>query len=128
MPDAGNALVSPQRGSTSVSNLNATALDPDPTATALEQHESVDAVDVPRLHIGVADTLRRGSLIVVWIGIFLAFGILRPNTFLTVGTMQTIFGSQQALVFIALGALCAFSVGEFDFSVAAVAGLSAPLG
>ncbi|MFE6366054.1 hypothetical protein ACFVP3_39650, partial [Streptomyces sp. NPDC057806] len=53
--------------------------------------------------------------------------LLSPDQFLTTGTLQTIFGSQQALVFIGLGALCAFSVGEFDFSVAAVAGLSATL-
>ncbi|MFF7334999.1 ABC transporter permease [Streptomyces sp. NPDC008150] len=74
-----------------------------------------------------ADTARRGSLIVVWALLFLTFGLLTPDKFLTVGTLQTIFGSQQALVFIALGALCAFAVGEFDFSVAAVAGLSATL-
>jgi len=71
------------------------------------------------------DAFRRGSLILVWIAIFITFAALMPDTFLTSGTLQTIFGSQQALVFIALGALCAFAVGEFDFSVAAVAGLSA---
>lgn len=74
-----------------------------------------------------AGGLRRATLIVVWLGLFVAFGLLRPDTFLTPGTLQTIFGSQQAIVFIALGALCAFSVGEFDFSVAAVAGLSATM-
>ncbi|MDL4818590.1 ABC transporter permease [Actinomadura opuntiae] len=74
-----------------------------------------------------ADLSRRGSLIVVWAALFTTFGVLKPDRFLTVGTLQTIFGSQQALVFIALGALCAFAVGEFDFSVAAVAGLSATL-
>ncbi|GJF33696.1 ribose ABC transporter permease [Kitasatospora sp. NE20-6] len=76
---------------------------------------------------GLADLSRRGSLILVWIALFITFGLLSPDQFPTTGTLQTIFGSQQALVFIALGALCAFSVGEFDFSVAAVAGLSATL-
>ena len=74
-----------------------------------------------------ADLGRRTSLIWIWIALFVIFGLLDPGSFLTAGTLQTIFGSQQALVFIALGALCAFGVGEFDFSVAAVAGLSATL-
>jgi ribose transport system permease protein len=88
-------------------------------ATAGEEPRAARAV--------VADLSRRGSLIVVWIALFVVFGLLRPNEFLTAGTMQAIFGSQQALVFIGLGALCAFAVGEFDFSVAAVGGFSATL-
>ena len=74
-----------------------------------------------------ATGLRRGSLLVVWAALFLVFSLLKPGLFLTQGTLQTIFGSQQALVFIALGTLCAFAVGEFDLSVASVAGLSATL-
>jgi ribose transport system permease protein len=74
-----------------------------------------------------AGALRRGSLLVVWAALFVVFALLEPNLFLTQGTLQTIFGSQQALVFIALGTLCAFVVGEFDFSVASVAGLAATL-
>lgn len=80
-----------------------------------------------RLNAVAADVSRRGSLIAVWILIFIFFGVMKPDQFLTVGTFQTIFGSQQALVFIGLGALCAFAVGEFDFSVAAVAGMSSTL-
>lgn len=84
------------------------------------------AAAAPRREL-LAHTARRASLIVVWVAMFVTFGLLAPGRFLTAGTLQTIFGSQQALVFIALGALCAFAVGEFDFSVAAVAGLSATL-
>jgi len=87
--------------------------------------EAPDANMSAQLRNAAAGALRRGSLIVVWIAIFITFGALMPDKFLTSGTLQTIFGSQQALVFIAMGALCAFAVGEFDFSVASVAGLSA---
>jgi ribose transport system permease protein len=73
------------------------------------------------------DLLRRGSLIGAWAVMFLVYGALKPSTFLTAGTLQTIFGSQEALVFIALGAMTAFVVGEFDLSVAANMGLSATL-
>lgn len=89
--------------------------------------EPADSRRSPGLQRVAADASRRGTLVAVWILLFVVFGVLRPDTFLTVGTLQTIFGSQQALVFIALGALCAFSVGEFDFSVAAVAGLAGTL-
>ena len=80
-----------------------------------------------RARAWTAELSRRGSLLVVWVLLFVLFGALNPQQFLSAGTFQTIFGSQQTLVFVALGALCAFSVGEFDFSVAAVAGLSATL-
>src|SRR5699024_9923117 len=40
---------------------------------------------------------------------------------------QSILGSQQALVFLALAAMLTFVVGEFDLSIASVLGLSATL-
>ena len=41
--------------------------------------------------------------------------------------MQAIFGSQSALLFLAVSALCTFVVGEFDLSFASVMGLSATI-
>jgi ribose transport system permease protein len=75
------------------------------------------------LHAG----LSRGSLIGVWIALIGLFTVIEPGTFLTGGTFQVIFGSQQALVFLAMAALCAFTVGEFDLSVASNLGLAAIL-
>lgn len=91
------------------------------------EHAAPGRTTESRLNAVAADISRRGSLIAVWLLIFIFFALMKPEQFLTVGTFQTIFGSQQALVFIGLGALCAFAVGEFDFSVAAVAGMSATL-
>lgn len=114
------ALTPPESATSTADAYSAPAPAPGPGETPAPS-------DPGRSRKVAADVARRGSLIVVWIALFLIFGTLNPDQFLTVGTLQTIFGSQQALVFIALGALCAFSVGEFDFSVAAVAGLSATL-
>lgn len=67
------------------------------------------------------------GLIGVWLATIVLFGILRPDTFLTVGTFKTIFGSQLPLVFLALALVVTFTVGEFDISVSATLGLSATL-
>ena len=41
-----------------------------------------------------------------------------PASSCRVGTLQTIFGSQSALLFLAIAGLCTFVVGEFDLSFA----------
>ena len=55
------------------------------------------------------------------------YGAIMPHKFLGVSTLQTIFGSQSALLFLAVSALCTFVVGEFDLSFASVMGLSATI-
>jgi ribose transport system permease protein len=68
----------------------------------------------------------RFSVVGVWILLAVVYAIAKPDTFLTSGTFQTIFGSQQALVFLTAALLCTICVGEFvDLSVASVFGLAA---
>jgi ribose transport system permease protein len=76
---------------------------------------------------GVALALsERGGLIVVWAAMIGFYCLMRPSTFATSATFQTIFGSQTALVFLTLALLCTIIVGEFvDLSVASILGLSA---
>jgi len=70
----------------------------------------------------------RFAVIAVWILMIILFGLLEPSTFLTVGSFRTIFGSQQALVFLTAALLCTIIVGEFvDLSVASNFGLAAIL-
>ncbi|HET6392287.1 MAG TPA: ABC transporter permease, partial [Blastococcus sp.] len=70
----------------------------------------------------------RFAVIGVWLALIAVYGVLEPDTFLTTGTFQTIFGSQLALVFLTAALLCTIVVGEFvDLSVASVLGLSATL-
>ncbi len=77
---------------------------------------------------GVLSVLQRFAVIGVWGTIIALYSALEPGTFDTSGTFQTIFGSQAALVFLALAFLCTVLVGEFvDLSVASILGLCATL-
>ena len=98
---------------------------PDATVAAPAGAERSSARFSSRAAAFAPEAVERTSLIVVWLAMFVIFALLSPHLFLTSGTMQTIFGSQQAEVFIALAALTAFAVGEFDLSVASTMGLSA---
>ncbi|GAA2229307.1 ABC transporter permease [Herbiconiux moechotypicola] len=70
----------------------------------------------------------RFAVIGVWLLMIVLFAVLEPSTFFTIGSFRTIFGSQQALVFLAAALLCTIIVGEFvDMSVASNFGLSAIL-
>lgn len=84
-----------------------------------------------RARLSLRDTARslvsRYALIGVWIVMAAMYGVLMPGKFLQTSSIQAIFGSQSALLFLALAALCTFVVGEFDLSFAGVMGLSATL-
>jgi ribose transport system permease protein len=71
-----------------------------------------------------ANLLGRYGVIFAWLGIVVVFSLLRPETFFTFATVQTLAGSQAVLLIIALGLLVPLAAGEFDLSVAGVAGLS----
>ena len=68
----------------------------------------------------------RYALLGVWLLMALLFAVL-SDKFVGVSTAQAIFGSQSALLFLAVAALCTFVVGEFDLSFASVMGLSATI-
>ncbi|MEX2194916.1 MAG: ABC transporter permease [Thermoleophilaceae bacterium] len=55
------------------------------------------------------------------------FSLLRPDTFFTQATFESILVTQAVLVVVALGVTVALAAGEFDLSVAAMLGLSAGL-
>ncbi|ROO87192.1 ribose transport system permease protein [Actinocorallia herbida] len=70
----------------------------------------------------------RFAVIGVWFALCILYGLLKPELFLTVPTFQTIFGSQQPLVFLTMALLCTIIVGEFvDLSVAPLLGLAATI-
>jgi ribose transport system permease protein len=70
------------------------------------------------------DFMRRGGVIVVWFVIIAIFSVLRPDTFFTFTTVQTLAGSQAVLLILALGLLIPLTAGEFDLSAASIMGLS----
>ena len=64
----------------------------------------------------------------VWVALIIVYAAAEPGVFFTGSTFQTIFGSQQALVFLAMALLCTISVGEFvDLSVPSVFGFAATI-
>lgn len=72
------------------------------------------------------DYAERYSVILAWLLMAGLYCGLSPHTFATSGTFDTIFGSQTAIVFLALALLSTIVIGEFvDLSVASVLSLSA---
>jgi ribose transport system permease protein len=71
--------------------------------------------------------LSRYSIVLLWLALAVVYAVLVPDSFLTFGAFRAIFGSQHALVFLALALVCVFVVGEFDLSVASNLGLSATI-
>jgi ribose transport system permease protein len=70
------------------------------------------------------EVTRRYGVVFVWIAVIIVFSILRPDTFFTFATVQTLAGSQAVLLIIAIGLLIPLTAGEFDLSVSGVTGLS----
>ncbi|WP_068264667.1 ABC transporter permease [Janibacter limosus] len=68
------------------------------------------------------------GLIGVWLCVGAAFSVLRPERFLTWSNVQTIFGSQTVILFLALALCVALSAGEVDLSITGVLGVSSVLG
>jgi ribose transport system permease protein len=74
------------------------------------------------------DVGERFAIVGVWVLLIVVYALAEPGQFLTTGTFQTIFSSQQALVFLTAALLCTICVGEFvDLSVPSILGLSAVL-
>ncbi len=69
----------------------------------------------------------RYALFGVWAVLAVIYGSLIPHTFLRTATVQAIFGSQSALLFLAVASLCTAVVGGFDLSFAGIFGLSATI-
>lgn len=68
--------------------------------------------------------LRRYGVIIVWVAIIVLFSLLRPETFFTVGNLQTIAGSQAVLLIVTLGLIVPLSAGEFDLSISGTVGIA----
>lgn len=80
-----------------------------------------------RLHAGLQQFTARYALLVIWLLMAVVYAVVMPDKFLRVATAQAIFGSQSAVLFLALASLATFVVGEFDLSFAGVMGLSATI-
>jgi len=65
------------------------------------------------------------ALPVVWVALIILFSALLPGSFLTAGNFSAMFSSQTSLLVLALALIVPLTAGDYDLSVASVAGLSA---
>lgn len=84
---------------------------------------AVAAPVITRQPWSLSDVARRFAVVGVWALLAAAFAGATP-LFLRQGTVQIIFGANGELVFLCIATLCPLCVGEFDFSMASVMGLS----
>ncbi len=70
--------------------------------------------------------LDRFAILIVFAGLIVGFGIARPSTFLSVGNLSNILGSQAVLFILVMAVLLPTLMGDFvDLSLGASAGISA---
>lgn len=95
-----------------------------------EPMEPVSETSVTTRSAGFTTALRhlgpRYAVLAVWVVMIIGYTFAEPKLFFTKVTFQTIFSSQQPLVFMAMALLCTICVGEFvDLSVPSVFGIAA---
>jgi ribose transport system permease protein len=77
----------------------------------------------PVKHPG-AGWLTKYSGLALWAGVILLFGVLQPDTFLTMDTVRSILSDQAITATMALALLLPLAAGVYDLSVAAMMGVS----
>jgi ribose transport system permease protein len=73
----------------------------------------------------VAEILEAYALLLAWLGIIVIFSLIKPETFAQWSNVSSILASNAILVVITLALIIPLTTGDFDLSVASVAGLSA---
>ncbi len=64
--------------------------------------------------------MQRIVLILVWLGMFVVFSIMMPNTFFTWVNVTTMLGQKAVLLVLALAIMIPMIGGDYDMSVAAI--------
>jgi ribose transport system permease protein len=64
------------------------------------------------------------SLLILWAGLIVLFGILEPDTFLTTDTFKSILSAQAITAIMALSLLLPIASNQFDLSIAGAMGIA----
>lgn len=72
----------------------------------------------------VVNFAERFGLVVVWAMVVLGFTLYEPSTYLSVGNIANILGSQAVLVVMTLALVLPMTAGDFDLSVGGVVAMS----
>lgn len=99
---------------------------PTPSSPGTETDESPATPRRPSW-MAPGQLLAKYALILVWALLALGYAVKMPDTFATTATFQAIFGSQSALLILALASLATLVAGEFDLSFASIMGLAATI-
>ena len=116
--------IEPSGGLDSAVSDGPTAHAPDDSAVARTDTARASTA-APRRGLVPRLGLERFALIGVWLVLIVGFAMLRPDTFMTTGNLQTILGSQAVQAVVALALLLPLMTGDYDLSVASTASLSA---
>jgi len=79
---------------------------------------------------GAATSFKSGNLLerialpLAWAALIVAFGVMRPTSFLTWSNFGSMFGSQAVLVVLTLALLLVLRTGDYDLSIASVMTMS----
>lgn len=75
-----------------------------------------------RLRLGSAVT--NVSLLFIWLALIVLFGILVPDTFLTMDTVRTVLGDQAITAMMALALILPIAANQFDLSIGGAMGMA----
>lgn len=64
------------------------------------------------------------SLLFIWAGLIILFGLLEPDTFLTLDTARTVMGEQAITAIMALALVVPVAARQFDLSIGASLGIA----
>lgn len=84
-------------------------------------------MNVPLRSLGAHSTLYRYAVVLTLVLFVVAFSLLLPKTFFTLGNFRTIVSSQAVLMMLALGLTLPLTTGEFDLSIGSMLGCAAVL-
>jgi ribose transport system permease protein len=101
--------------------------DPVRRDAAVVEPQAARVIRKTGITIPYAKLIERYALPLAWLALIACFGLLMPNTFLTLGNASTILASQAVIVILTLGLLIPLTAGDYDLSVAFNLSLAAML-
>jgi simple sugar transport system permease protein len=101
------------------------AADEEPTPALTGRGEpGAPARDTAARRFDATALLGRYAVVLALLVMLVAFSLLRPDTFFTIGNFKSILVTQSILIVLALGLTIALAAGEFDLSIGSMIGFT----
>jgi ribose transport system permease protein len=99
---------------------------PHGAATPVEEDRQEEQAEQPRPSVARRLGIQRYAILIVFAAMIVAFGVAIPSTFLSMGNLSNILGSQAVLFILVMAVLLPTIMGDFvDLSLGSSLGLSA---